>query len=135
MRATFERGAAGYLVKTAPVADILEAVRTVASGGTAFSAAAVRSVRSAPRRPSDREIAVLALVGAGASNAEAARYSGLSEKTIESHLRRLFDRVWGPVTDRTGRPGHRRALDHSRQNGQVIGTSRPWPSRVWPAWC
>jgi DNA-binding NarL/FixJ family response regulator len=92
MRAAFERGAAGYLVKTAGVAEILEAVRIVASGGTAFSAAAVRSVRSAPRRPSDREIAVLALVGAGASNGEAATSLGLSEKTIESHLRRLFDR-------------------------------------------
>ena len=92
MRAAFERGAAGYLVKTAPVGEIFEAVRTVASGGTTFSAAAVRSVRSAPRRPSDREIAVLALVGAGASNAEAAGSLGLSEKTIESHLRRLFDR-------------------------------------------
>ena len=92
MRAAFERGAAGYLVKTAGLAEILEAVRTVASGGTTFSAAAVRSVRSAPRRPSDREIAVLALIGAGASNAEAAGSLGLSEKTIESHLRRLFDR-------------------------------------------
>ena len=92
MRAAFERGAAGYLVKTASVAEILEAVRTVASGGTTFSAAAVRSVRSAPRRPSDREIAVLELVGAGASNAETAGSLGLSEKTIESHLRRLFDR-------------------------------------------
>ncbi len=52
----------------------------------------MRSVRSAPRRPSDREIVVLGLIGAGASNAEAARSLGLSEKTIESHLRRLFDR-------------------------------------------
>ena len=92
MRAAFERGAAGYLVKTASVAEILDAVRTVAAGGTTFTAAAVRSVRSAPRRPSDREIVVLGLIGAGASNAEAARSLGLSEKTIESHLRRLFDR-------------------------------------------
>jgi DNA-binding NarL/FixJ family response regulator len=92
IRAAFERGAAGYVVKTAEIGDILTAVRTVAAGGTAFSATAVNVVRSAPRRPSDREIQVIELVGAGASNAEAAAILGLSEKTIESHLRRLFDR-------------------------------------------
>jgi len=92
VRAAFERGAAGYLVKTADVVEILDAIRTVAAGGTAFTAAAVRSVRAAPRRPSDREIEVLGLIGAGASNAEAAGSLHLSEKTIESHLRRLFDR-------------------------------------------
>jgi DNA-binding NarL/FixJ family response regulator len=92
IRTAFERGAAGYLIKTAPIDEILAAVRTVAAGGTAFSAAAVGAVRSAPRRPSDRELQVLGLVGAGASNAEAAATLDVSEKTIESHLRRLFDR-------------------------------------------
>jgi DNA-binding NarL/FixJ family response regulator len=92
IRTAFERGAAGYLIKTAPIDEILAAVRTVAAGGTAFSSAAVGAVRSAPRRPSDRELQVLGLVGAGASNAEAAATLGVSEKTIESHLRRLFDR-------------------------------------------
>ena len=92
IRAAFERGAAGYVVKTAELDDILTAIRIVAAGGTAFSATAVRSVRSAPRRPSDREIQVIGLVSAGASNAEAAGALDLSEKTIESHLRRLFDR-------------------------------------------
>ncbi len=92
IRTAFERGAAGYLIKTAPIDEILAAVRTVAARGTAVSAAAVGAVRSAPRRPSDRELQVLGLVGAGASNAEAAATLGVSEKTIESHLRRLFDR-------------------------------------------
>jgi DNA-binding NarL/FixJ family response regulator len=92
IRAAFERGAAGYLVKTAPLDAILDAIRTVAAGGTAFSATAVGAVRSAPRRPSDREIEVLGLVRAGASNAEVAASLGVSEKTVESHLRRMFDR-------------------------------------------
>jgi len=64
----------------------------VAAGGTAFSASAVGAVRTAPRRPSDREIEVLGLVRAGASNAEVAASLGVSEKTVESHLRRMFDR-------------------------------------------
>jgi DNA-binding NarL/FixJ family response regulator len=92
VRAAFERGAAGYVAKTADVSEILDAIRVVAAGGTAFTAAAVRSVRSAPRRPSDREIEVMALIGGGATNGEAAGSLHLSEKTIESHLRRLFDR-------------------------------------------
>jgi len=92
IRAAFERGAAGYLVKTADIDEILAAIRVVAAGGTAFSATAIRSVRSATRRPSDREIQVIGLISAGASNAEAAAILDLSEKTIESHLRRMFDR-------------------------------------------
>ena len=92
IRTAFERGAAGYLIKTSEVAEVLEAVRSVAGGGTAFSAAMLRAIRSAPRRPSDREIEVLALLCAGASNDEIGVRLGVTEKTVESHLRRLFDR-------------------------------------------
>jgi DNA-binding NarL/FixJ family response regulator len=92
VRAAFERGAAGYLLKSAEIDEVLEAVRTVAAGNTAFSADALRSIRTARRRPSDRELQVLRLVAAGASNGEIGLHLTLSEKTVESHLRRLFDR-------------------------------------------
>ena len=92
IRTAFDRGAAGYLIKTSEVDDILDAVRTVADGGTAFSAAMLRAIRSAPRRPSDREIEVLELLCGGASNDEIGVRLGVTEKTVESHLRRLFDR-------------------------------------------
>ncbi len=92
IRTAFERGAAGYLLKTSEVRDILAAIRTVAAGGTAFSASMLRAIRSAPRRPSDREIEVLSLVCGGASNDEVGAHLGVTEKTVESHLRRLFDR-------------------------------------------
>ena len=92
IRSAFERGAAGYLIKTSEVGEILDAIRTVASGGTAFSAAMLRAIRSAPRRPSDREMEVLALLCGGASNDEIGVRLGVTEKTVESHLRRLFDR-------------------------------------------
>ncbi len=92
IRSAFERGAAGYLIKTSEVREVLDAVRTVAGGGTAFSAAMLRAIRSAPRRPSDREIEVLALLCGGASNDEIGVRLGVTEKTVESHLRRLFDR-------------------------------------------
>jgi DNA-binding NarL/FixJ family response regulator len=92
IRTAFDRGAAGYLIKTSEVTEILDAVRTVAGGGTAFSAAMLRAIRSAPRRPSDREIEVLELLCGGASNDEIGVRLGVTEKTVESHLRRLFDR-------------------------------------------
>jgi DNA-binding NarL/FixJ family response regulator len=91
-RAAFERGAAGYVLKTSEMRDVVAAVRVVAGGGTAFSAASMRIIRQALRRPSEREVEVLELVAAGASNEDIAERLFLSLKTIESHLRRMFDR-------------------------------------------
>lgn len=92
MRAAYERGARGYVIKTAELSEIVSAVREVGRGEEAFSMSALRSIRSAPRRPSEREIEVLALVIDGAGNDEIARHLVLSLKTVESHLRRLFNR-------------------------------------------
>ena len=49
-------------------------------------------MRQAPRNPSERERQVIAAVVAGRTNAEIATELGLSEKTVETHLHRLFDR-------------------------------------------
>lgn len=92
IRAALDGGAAGYIDKAADVPEILDAIRTVASGGTAYSAAALLGSREARRRPSEREIQVIGRVVDGATNAEIAAALDLSEKTVESHLRRLFDR-------------------------------------------
>ena len=92
VRAAVERGAAGYLDKSVEVGAIIAAVRTVAAGGTVYSAADLAQVRRAPRSPSERERQVIAAVVAGRTNAEIAAALGLSEKTIETHLHRLFDR-------------------------------------------
>lgn len=92
VRAAIDRGAAGYLDKGAEVATILDAVRTVAGGGTVFRAADLAAAHEAPRRPSGRELEVIARVVAGSTNAEVAAELGLSEKTVETHLHRLFDR-------------------------------------------
>ena len=92
MRAAFERGASGFLHKTADVSDFLAAVRRVAAGGTAFSAATLDAARSAPRPPSDRERQVIALIQRGATSDEIGLRLGISARTVESHVRRLFDR-------------------------------------------
>jgi DNA-binding NarL/FixJ family response regulator len=92
MRAAIDRGAAGYLDKGAEVAAIVDAIRTVGAGGRVFRAADLDAAREAPRRPTGRELDVIARVVAGSTNAEVAAELGLSEKTVETHLHRLFDR-------------------------------------------
>ncbi|MGC8633969.1 MAG: response regulator [Candidatus Limnocylindrales bacterium] len=87
-----ELGARGYLAKTAPLAEIVAAIRRVAASGTAFSAAAIDDARQAPRPPSERELQVIRLLAAGYSNDEIGARLGLTEKSVESHLRRLFGR-------------------------------------------
>ena len=64
----------------------------MAAGGTVYTAAALQLSRTARRRPSERELEVIERVIGGATNAEVATSLGLSERTVESHLRRLFDR-------------------------------------------
>lgn len=92
MRAAFERGAAGFLDKRTEPAELLAAVRHVAEGGTAFSAATLDAARSAPRPPSVREIEVIREIQRGATSDEIGARLGISTRTVESHLRRLFDR-------------------------------------------
>jgi DNA-binding NarL/FixJ family response regulator len=92
MRAAFERGASGFLDKGAEPARILAAIRTVASGGTAFTADALNAARFAPRPPSGREVEVIEAIRRGATSEEIGGRLGISTRTVESHLRRMFDR-------------------------------------------
>lgn len=91
-----EGGAAGFLSKTAPRDEIVRSIRTVAHGGKAFSVAALEGARAARRRPARRELEIVALVAAGASNADIARRLSIGLPTVEGVLRRLFDRYSVP---------------------------------------
>jgi DNA-binding NarL/FixJ family response regulator len=71
----------------------------VASGGTAYPSEARRSAAEALRLPTNRELDILRLVAEGLSNVEIAERLTLRVKTVESQLRRLFDRY--DVTSRT----------------------------------
>lgn len=92
-------GARGYLSKMASVDQILHAVRTVAAGATAFPVDARRAASDALRVPTARELEIVWLVAEGLSNAEIGDRLSLRLKTVESQLRRLFDRY--DVTNRT----------------------------------
>lgn len=92
-------GAMGYLSKMATVEQILDAIRAVAGGRTAYPSDARRSAKEALRIPTARELEILGLVAEGLSNVEIAERMALRVKTVESQLRRLFDRY--DVTSRT----------------------------------
>jgi two-component system response regulator DevR len=92
MRAAFEHGASGFLHKSIDMAAIVGAIRTVAKGGSAFSASSLDAARYGPRPPSKREVAVIRELQRGATSDEIGGRLGISGRTVESHLRRLFDR-------------------------------------------
>ena len=87
--AALRLGAAGFVLKTAPMAELLDAIRRAAGGGMAFG------VRPRPQdraKLSRRELEVVALVVEGRSNDEVGAALGIGAKTVETHLARLFER-------------------------------------------
>lgn len=112
-----EAGAAGYLLKDAPAADLVDAVERAARGETVLAPAVADRLLARLRRPaprlSARETEVLTLVADGASNREVARALFLSEATVKSHLVHIFDKL--DVDSRTA------AVARAREVGLLRG--------------
>lgn len=92
-------GAFGYLLKdrVLRVDDFLDALTRVAAGGSALDPAVVAALL-APRRSeleplSAREREVLGLVAEGHSNAAIAGRLVVAERTVESHMRAIFQKL------------------------------------------
>jgi DNA-binding NarL/FixJ family response regulator len=100
-----EAGAAGYLLKDAAADEVAAGIRAAARGEAPLHPRAARTVLSARSEPdpldglSEREREVLALLLEGLPNKLIARRLGISEKTVKSHLTRVFREIG--VTDRT----------------------------------
>lgn len=87
--ASAKYGAAGFLLKTVPLAALVDAIRTVHAGGSVFTYEQLQKgfVTLAPR---EREVVRLAMDGL--SNKEIGVRTGLSPKTVESRLTDIYDR-------------------------------------------
>ena len=87
--AALRLGAAGFVLKTAPLTELIDAIRRVAAGGLAF---AVRPRSGGRARLTAREHDVVRLVADGRSNDEIGATLGIGSKTVETHLSRIFER-------------------------------------------
>lgn len=86
--AALRLGASGFVLKNGPIEDLLAAIRAAASGNLHFG------VRPGQRLAlSERELDVVRKVVEGRSNDEIGADLGIAPKTVESHLRRIFERV------------------------------------------
>ena len=89
--AALRLGASGFVLKTAPITELIDAIRRAAAGGLAFARRPGGSGEVV--RLSERELDVVRLVVEGRSNDEIGANLGIGAKTVESHLRRLFERL------------------------------------------
>jgi len=106
-------GARGFLLKDVTLAQLAQAIRTVAAGGSLFQPAVTERVLRGVQRlgtaafePADlpdaltaREREVLRLMAAGSSNKEIAHALGTAEGTVKNQVSSIFSKLG--VRDRT----------------------------------
>jgi DNA-binding NarL/FixJ family response regulator len=92
-------GVAGYILKDVATESIVQAIVTVAQGGTWLSQSIAEKLvqwgtgehqSRTPANLTPRETEVLRLVTAGKTNQEIGGQLAISEKTVEKHLREIF---------------------------------------------
>ncbi|MDI9885859.1 response regulator transcription factor [Streptomyces sp. HNM0645] len=102
-------GASGFLLKDAPPADLISAVRVVAAGEALLAPSVTRRLiadfaaqRPAPRKDgaslrlaglTPRETEVLELIARGLSNQEIAGRLVLAEQTVKTHVGRVLSKL------------------------------------------
>ena len=99
-------GASGFLLKDAPEAQLLNAIRVVNDGASLFAASATRRIvehfTTRPREASDlvaksglthREVEVLTLLARGESNAEIGSQLFITEATVKTHVARIMSKL------------------------------------------
>ncbi|HTX03367.1 MAG TPA: response regulator transcription factor [Candidatus Acidoferrales bacterium] len=101
-------GADGFVLKDVTPAELVRAVRVVASGATYVDPRIAGHVlrrqtllptRSAISDLSERETEVIRLIARGLSNKEIAGQLSVSEKTVKNHISRVFSKLG--ITART----------------------------------
>jgi DNA-binding NarL/FixJ family response regulator len=99
-----EAGAAGYLLKGAPSAELFEAIRVVHRGGSLLqplvASTVMRHVASQGRPDAERSVAlterereVLQRLARGMSNKEIAAELAVTERTVKFHVASLFTKL------------------------------------------
>ncbi len=100
---SLEAGAHGYLIKSAAVDELVEAIRTVKQGDVYISRKISQEVWSRIRRPkssrqgiealSQREFEVLRIIGGGASLQACAGQLNVSVSTVSTYRSRIIEKL------------------------------------------
>ncbi len=100
IKASIEAGANGYVLKSSDADEIIEAVRAVHEGKTAFSAGL--SLPQTQKRSgddssvytlTDREQDVLRLVARGLTNKAIGFQLSISDRTVQGHLANVYEKL------------------------------------------
>jgi two-component system invasion response regulator UvrY len=101
-RRAFQAGAAGYVTKDSPPAELLKAVSRVMDGGRYVNEATAerfaQDLETGVDRPpyqllSDREFEVMRLIGSGKTVGEIADILQLSNKTVSTYRSRILEKM------------------------------------------
>lgn len=101
---TVQLGVSGYVLKNAPEADIVDAIRTVQDGGVYVSKEMLpylvqgfvnrnREEEDAYLRLTEREIEILTLIAKGYGNKEISEKLFISVKTVESYKSKIMNKL------------------------------------------
>lgn len=98
LRESVRAGALGYVLKTQPTSELLEAIRRCAAGEIALPARALRHLREDGAAPpgtalSPREIEVLSLLATGEDTKAIAEQLGLSVSTVRHHVQAILEKT------------------------------------------
>lgn len=100
--AVLQAGANGYVLKTASPTELIQAVRDVHAGKSALDPAITQKVlaqiTSRTQTPqieslTERELEVLTLVGRGHTNKAIGVQLGISDRTVQGHLAKIFTKL------------------------------------------
>jgi len=101
VRAAMAAGVSGYLLKTMPSHELVDALRQAYAGGRALAGVpqgtGEKDPAAAPQLTGEhltaREAEVVRLVARGMSNKAIAHQLGISARTVEGHLNHVFDKL------------------------------------------
>jgi len=95
IRSAMQRGAEGYVFKSQPVRQILDAIRQVAQGQLIYPKVAQPLFKQPAKKDelSQRELEVLSCIASGLTNSEISEQLVISRNTVGFHIKSIFAKL------------------------------------------